>query len=241
MAAIGPDGGPLLEILDTAEIDRTGVALLPGETYRWRAEHHITDAAPVAEEQQLGVYRDWRPRLTEVARQSGILFLGSMHPNRQMEILTQCSGAQLVALDTMRDFVRSNPNELDQLLHHADVFFATEAELRALLPESGADAIATAQQAVVYWSLRTVVLKRGARGAVVVSGDSVRKFPATPGPPVVDPTGAGDAFAGGMLGRLAQLRRSDDQAVERAMADGAAAARTAISAFGAAALLRSSR
>lgn len=236
-AAIGTDGKSLLDILDAANIDRSAVAQLPGQTYRWRAEHHPTDAAPVQEEQQLGVYLDWRPALPLTARVSEILFLGSMHPRRQLEILAQCPSAQLVALDTMRDFIVSNRADLEQLLQRSDMLFVNEGELRALLPAPQPDTIKIAERAVSLWALKTVILKLGSRGVVAVSLGGARAFATAAGPPVVDPTGAGDALAGGLLGRLAQLGRSDDDAVDLAMTAGTAAARNAIAAFGVARLL----
>jgi sugar/nucleoside kinase (ribokinase family) len=238
-AAIGADGAPLLEILDRAHVDRSAVDQLPGHTYRWRAEHHPTDAVPMSEQQQLGVYLDWRPDLPSAARSSEILFLGSMHPARQLEILDQCPGVQLVALDTMRDFISSNRRELDQLLLRTDMLFANESELRALLPSPSSDVLSLAGEAVARWNLRTIVLKLGAQGSVVISPDRVREYSTAAGPAVVDPTGAGDALAGGLLGRLAQIGRTDIEATDLAMANGAAAARAAISAFGARGLTES--
>ncbi|MGC1908896.1 MAG: PfkB family carbohydrate kinase [Candidatus Dormiibacterota bacterium] len=232
-AVIGADGAPLLEILDRAHVDRSAVDQLPGATYRWRVEHHPTDEVPLSEEQQLGVYLDWCPDLPTVARSSEILFLGSMHPTRQLEILNQCPGAQLVALDTMRDFINSHRRELDQLLLRTAMLFANESELRALLPSPGTKLLGVAGEAVARWNLRTVILKLGAQGAVVVTPDGASEYPAADGPAVVDPTGAGDALAGGLLGRLAQLGSTETDAIEHAMTTGAAAARAAISAFGA--------
>lgn len=231
-AAIGPDGRALLELLNGPNTDTSGVAVLPGSTYRWRAEHHPIDAVPVAEEQQLGVYLDWHPELSASARASEILFLGSMHPARQLEILEQCPGALLVALDTMRDFIATSSAELDQLLQRVSMLFANEPELRALIPASRARGITLANEVLSRWHLSLLILKLGPRGAVVVAPDGVREFTAAPGAPVVDPTGAGDALAGGLLGRLAQLGRVDRIAVEQSMSDGSAAARAAISAFG---------
>ncbi|HVB14313.1 MAG TPA: PfkB family carbohydrate kinase [Candidatus Dormibacteraeota bacterium] len=237
VAAVGSDGQFLLQLLDAAALDRSAVVDLPGPTYRWRAEHHPTDAQPVQEEQQLGVYLEWRPELPTIARESEILFLGSMHPQRQLEVLAQCPRAQLVGLDTMRDFVASHRRELEQLLQRTDVLFANEAELRALVPTSRPDPIEVAREALSRWSLQTVILKLGPRGAVAVSRDAAREYPAVAGPPPVDPTGAGDALAGGLLGRMAQLRRSDAAAVDLAMEAGGMAARAAISAFGVQGLL----
>ena len=231
-AAVGADGGPLLEILDAANIDRSAVAQLPGASYRWRAEHHPLHAVPVAEEQRLGVYLDWRPELPAAARDSEILFLGSMPPARQLQVLEQCPGAHVVALDTMRDFIAGDRTELETLLHRTDMLFVDEAELRALVPTSRSDPIDVAYEALERWNLWTVILKLGSRGAAAVSASNAREFPVAEAPSVVDPTGAGDALAGGLLGRLAQLKRTNDASVDQAMVHGSAAARAAISAFG---------
>lgn len=236
-AVVGSDGGSLLALLDTAGVDRSSVSQLAGATYRWRAQHHPSQGVPIQEEQQLGVYMDWRPRLTPAARSSAILFLGSMHPVRQLEVLRQCPGARMVALDTMRDFIVSHREELEQLLRESDLFFVNEAELRALLPAPNRDPLEAAREALERWHLQQVILKLGALGAATVSAMSVREFPSAEGPPVVDPTGAGDALAGGLLGRLAQLQRGDIDAVEEAMSDGISAARLAISEFGAQGLM----
>lgn len=231
-AVVGADGSSLLDLLDAADVDRSSVDRLPGASYRWRAEHHPSHGVPIHEEQRLGVYQDWRPQLAPAARSSEIVFLGSMHPLRQLEVLRQCRAARLVALDTMRDFIASHREELEQLLLRSDLLFVNEAELRALLQSSQPDPLDVANEALERWHLQAVVLKLGARGAAAVSRLARREFPIAKGPPVVDPTGAGDALAGGMLGRLAQLQRSDTNAIEEALLDGSAAARVAISEFG---------
>ncbi|HEY6539152.1 MAG TPA: PfkB family carbohydrate kinase [Candidatus Dormibacteraeota bacterium] len=235
-AAVGADGGPLLALLDSAAVDRSGVAALPGATYRWRAEHRLADPVPLSEEQSLGVYREWRPDLPAPLRRSEILFLGSMPPVRQIEVLDQ-SSPQVVALDTMRDFATTERDLLEDLLLRCDLFFANEAELRALLPSAPPDPVDAAQAGVERWHLTALVLKLGAEGALVVSSGRVSRVAPATGPAVVDPTGAGDALAGGVIGRLAQLRRCDQGAIDQGLVDGGVAARRAISAFGPGGLL----
>jgi sugar/nucleoside kinase (ribokinase family) len=234
---VGSDGSSLLDLLDAADVDRSSVDQLPGASYRWRAEHHPSLGVPIHEEQKLGVYADWRPQLAPDARSSEILFLGSMHPLRQLEVLRQCRAPRLVALDTMRDFIASHRKELEQVLLQSDLLFVNEAELRALLSSPQQDLLEVANEALERWHLQDVVLKLGARGAATVSRLARREFPIAEGPPVVDPTGAGDALAGGMLGRLAQLQRSDSGAIEEALLDGSRVARAAISEFGVQGLL----
>ncbi|MGH7705661.1 MAG: PfkB family carbohydrate kinase [Candidatus Dormibacteria bacterium] len=236
VAAIGEDGTRLRQTLLEAGVDCDSVAQLPGASYHWRAQHDPDATAPLREEQRLGVYLDWRPQLSPAARSSEILFLGSMHPGRQLQVLEQCPGARLVALDTMRDFIASDAPALGRLLERVGVFLANEAELRALLGDQVSPPAGLAHGAIARWGLQVVVLKRGRQGALLVSRDAATEYPSAGDGVVVDPTGAGDALAGGLLGRLAQLGRSDPEALEIAMVEGGAAARAAISTFGAAGL-----
>ncbi|HVC38615.1 MAG TPA: PfkB family carbohydrate kinase [Candidatus Dormibacteraeota bacterium] len=232
VAAVGTDGRALIDLLDAATIDRSGVVQMNGDTYRWRAEHHPAEPVPIHQEQRLGVYLDWEPEVPLLARTSEILFLGSMPPQRQLEVLAQCRPTELVALDTMTDFIATDRSGLEELLERCDMLFVNEEELRSLFPVPLPDALDLAREAVAHWDLRMLILKRGVLGAVQVSLDDTRVFPALAGSPVVDPTGAGDALAGGVLGRLAELGRRDDGALAQAMAAGSLAARATISAFG---------
>ncbi len=236
VAVLGEDGASLMDLLGRPGIDTDGVAQLPGPSYRWHAVHAAEEAVPVKEEQRFGVYAGWTPRVPRLARRSELLFLGSMHPATQLQVLAQCRRTELVGLDTMCDFIASDRPLLLELAQGADLLFANQAELEHLHPGPGG-AEAAASELLGQGRLRAVVLKRGRLGAALVTASGAWHFPARPVDRVVDPTGAGDSLAGGMLGRLAQLRRTDDQALGLAMEAGLASAARAISAFGVAGLL----
>lgn len=234
MAALGHDGGELLRLLEEAGLDQVGVERMAGASYRWTAVHSEGGALEW-QHQQLGVYEEWSPRVPEVCRSSEILFLGSMPPSVQLAVLGQCSGADLVAIDTMTDWVASDRELLLELVTAADIFFANRAELEALL--GGGAAINRARSLLEGGRLRAVVVKEGPQGATLVTRLGHQLVPAAPVDRVVDPTGAGDALAGGMLGRLAQLRSSGEEALLLGLQEGVRRAARAVSAFSVGGLL----
>ncbi|HUY55696.1 MAG TPA: PfkB family carbohydrate kinase [Candidatus Nanopelagicaceae bacterium] len=236
VAVLGEDGDLLAELLQQPGVDPSGLARRPGPSYRWQAVHAADKAVPLREEQSFGVYSDWRPQVPSVARGSQLLFLGSMLPLAQVRVLGQCRRAELIGLDTMRDFISSDFDRVAQLLGVTDLLFANRAELEQLWPHPGG-AERAASELLGRGRLRAVVLKLGEAGAMLLTRSGTRHFPADPVERVVDPTGAGDSLAGGMMGRLAQLRRIDDGALEMALPAGLRAAARAISAFGVRGLL----
>jgi sugar/nucleoside kinase (ribokinase family) len=234
VAAVGQDGARLISLLSEGGVAPPGIAQLPGPSYRWRAVHDPAAQVPAFEEQSFGVYSNWRPEVPRPARASEILFLGSMGPPVQQEVLRQVAQAKLVALDTMRDFIAADRSLLLELVAQADLLFANGAELAELTGSRSEPA--AARQLLGTGRLRAVVVKLGPKGAALVTPSLERLLPAHPVDLVVDPTGAGDSLAGGMLGRLAQLRRCDEDALHEALSEGLASAARAISAFGPAGL-----
>ena len=231
VAAVGRDGARLADPLAGVGVDVSGVELLPGRSYRWRAEHGAAGGAPLEERQRLVVYSRWRPNPPRSARQSEIVFLGSMPPRCQLSLLEVAEGPRLVALDTMRDFILGHRRRLQAVLQRVDLLFVNRPELEALAPEGPGSLLRGGR-------LTAIVLKDSARGAQLITAHGEWRMPAADVERVVDPTGAGDALAGGMLGRLAQLGRVDEPALQEALAEGTRWAALAISHFGPEGLLR---
>lgn len=229
VAAVGEDGLELEALLAEAGVDTAGVERRSGRSYRWRAEHADGEGPPRAEVQSLGVYRDWRPQPPRETVSGQILFVGSMPPGCQEALLDAYPDAELVALDSMRDFIRAEPERLRRLARRVDVLFLNGAELEALAPEG--------PLSLFGGRLTQLVVKEGPRGARWVTAASDRRVPAPLVERVVDPTGAGDALAGATLGRLARERRSDGEGFVEALAAAADGAAAAISAFGVTGLL----
>ncbi len=234
LGVLGEDGSTLRELMVKAKLETQGIELRPGPSYRWTAVHS-QHSSPEREVQRFGVYEGWRPTVPADARSSEILFLGSMHPTTQLFVLGQCTGANLVALDTMRDFIRSDRGLLLELARDADLLFANRGELEEL---TQSPALEGARSLIGSGRLRAVVVKEGARGAVLLTRGMEKQFPAHPVREVVDPTGAGDSLAGGLLGHLASVGSSSETALVHGMEAGLRAAALAVSAFGPAALVQ---
>jgi len=152
-----------------------------------------------------------------------------MDPRVQRVVIDQ-SSARVIGLDSMTVFIDTRPAEVRSLVEQVDVLFLTAAELAAL---SGSDDWRAAGQALCGTGrLRAVVVKRGPLGAACITAGGIAEVPATPVAQVVDPTGAGDALAGGFLGHVAHLERADQATFEAALSEGIGCAGAAIVAFG---------
>lgn len=180
---------------------------------------------------ELGVLEEEPPRVPESYRDSRFLFLGNTHPAVQMELLSQCPDRKLAVADTMDLWINIAHDELMKLFREIDglVINDSEAELLTGIPNA-----VSAGQAILDMGPKWVVVKKGEHGAVLVHRDGVATQPAYPADlsQVIDPTGAGDAFAGGMMGFLAHRDRTDFHSIQTALAWGTVTASFTIEAFG---------
>jgi sugar/nucleoside kinase (ribokinase family) len=230
-AIVGQDAeGELRQTLDGLPIDLSGLTVSGASTFRWHAVQDFRRwvAETVAEEP--GCESEWRPRLSPEAALAEVLFLGSMSPGLQREILAQ-SSARLIGLDSMTCFTGPERDALLEVVSGCDIVFLNRAELSSLVPEVP-DWQAAAASLRGRGRLRAVVVKGGPRGAVLVTSSSTLVRPPAPVDAVIDPTGAGDAVAGGFLGLCAAAERGDDGFFPVALEEGLSRAATAISTFG---------
>jgi sugar/nucleoside kinase (ribokinase family) len=188
----------------------------------------------VAEEP--GCDPEWRPRLTPEAARAPVLFLGSMRPSLQRDILAQ-SSARLIAVDSMACFTGPERDAVLEVVTGCDLLFLNRAELSSLVPGApGWEAAALSLRG--RGRLRAVVVKAGPLGAALVTSSGITERPAAPVGEVIDPTGAGDAVAGGFLGLCAAAEREDEAFFAAALEEGLARAAAAIASFGTAGLRR---
>ncbi len=221
-------------ILDRPSIHLDGMVVSSAPTFRWHAVHDFDRWVTSQESSEPGCDPLWEPTLSEPSRRADVLFVGSMRPALQHRVIDQ-SGAHLIGLDSMTEFIESEPNAVLALLARCDVLFLTDTELSALT--GAGDWRRSAAGLCGIGRLRAVVVKRGPRGAACVTAGSITEIGALPVASVVDPTGAGDALAGGFLGRAAVDERADAGVFESALAEGLACAADAIVAFGTAGLI----
>jgi sugar/nucleoside kinase (ribokinase family) len=214
--------------LRDAGADLAGVERADGESFRWHGKYSYDFQNRETLETRLGVFADFQPKIPDAFRDSKYVFLGNIDPVLQVSVLDQIASPTLVACDTMNYWIDGRRDALMTVLERTDVLLVNDAEAREL---SGDWNIYRAARWITQHGPRTVVIKQGEFGAVLVHDGTVFHVPAFPLEEVFDPTGAGDAFAGGFVGHLA---RSDDTSpanLRRAMVYGAAMGSFAVGSF----------
>ncbi len=230
-AIVGGDAeAELRQLLDGLPVDLGGLAVSDSPTFRWHAVHDFQHwvAETVAEEP--GCDSEWRPHLSPEAARAEVLFLGSMRPSLQQEILAQ-SSARLIGMDSMTCFTGPERDAVLDVVSGCDIVFLNRLELSSLVPEAP-DCTAAARSLLGRSRLRVLVVKAGPTGAVLMTSTTTLERPAAPVDVVIDPTGAGDAVAGGFLGFCAAAGRDDDAVFPEALQAGLSRAAVTISTFG---------
>jgi sugar/nucleoside kinase (ribokinase family) len=229
VAVVGEDF-PLekLEFLRSREVDLAGVERRSGRTFRWRGEYGFDLNEAKTLETQLNVFAEFHPRLPDIYQEHEVVFLANIDPDLQREVLTQVRAPRLVAADTMNFWIRGKPASLRETLKQVQILIINDAEARMLAQEPN---LVRAAKTILGWGPRALVIKRGEYGALSFSDGGWFAAPALPLEHVFDPTGAGDAFAGGFLGFLASTRNFDEANVRRAVIMGSVMASFAVEAF----------
>jgi sugar/nucleoside kinase (ribokinase family) len=218
-----------LYALEQRGIDLSGVEQAKGESFRWKARYSYDLASRETLETRLGVFADFRPKLPAGFRDAAYVFLGNIDPELQLGVLDQVKAPKLVACDTMNYWIQSKRDLLLELLRHIDILMVNDSEAREL---SGDWNIYRAAQWILQRGPKMTVLKQGEHGALLVDRTTTFKVPAYPLQEVFDPTGAGDAFAGGFMAHLARNGDLSPPNLRRAMVYGAAMGSFAVEAFG---------
>lgn len=217
-----------LEMLKRQKIDLTGLEVADGKTFRWhgRFEGDMSRATTLSVD--LGVFTTFQPKVPAAFSSTPFVLLGNCAPATQRAVLDQLKGPRFVMLDTMNHWIGSDRAGLLQLLPKVDaVCINFEEGLQLAETTSGAKAI----RRILDLGARTLILKRGEHGATLATKDGQFSVPSFPTHVVVDPTGAGDSFAGGMLGYLAQSE-STPEAQRRALVYGSVMGSFAVEEFG---------
>ena len=219
----------VLKQLETRGVDLTGVEQVEGESFRWKAKYSYDLSSRETLDTRLGVFADFRPKIPAAFQQAKYVFLGNIDPELQLGVLDQVSDPELVACDTMNYWINSKKELLLELLRHIDILMVNDTEAREL---SGDWNIYRAAHWILERGPKRVVIKQGEHGALLVDPETTFKVPAYPLQEVFDPTGAGDAFAGGFMAYLASVKLLSSPALRRAMVHGAAMGSFSVEAFG---------
>src|SRR5919204_4202557 len=222
---------PLVQLDELASrgIDWSGVEHADGESFRWKGKYSYDLQSRETLETRLGVFAHFTPKLPEAFRSAEFLFLGNIDPELQLTVLEQVRRPQLVVCDTMNYWIQGKRPALLDLLQRVDILMVNDSEAREL---SGDWNIHRAGRWILARGPGRVVIKQGEYGALLIEPTRTFYVPAFPLEEVFDPTGAGDAFAGGFMAYLARCGAVTDDGIRRAMVYGAAMGSYAVAHFG---------
>jgi sugar/nucleoside kinase (ribokinase family) len=227
-----------LDFLRKRGVDLSGIEKAEGESFRWSGRYTHDLSSPETLETRLGVFADFHPKIPEDFRDPDILFLGNIDPRLQLEVLDQVDAPRLVACDTMNFWIDGSRSTLLKLLKRVDLLMVNDGEIRQLADEPN---LVRAAQWVQKRGPRLVIVKKGEHGAVLFGPDEVFFVPGYPLEDLNDPTGAGDSFAGGVLGYLHNVPEFSVQAMRGAAVVGTAIGSFAVEDFGVGRLSRLTR
>ena len=210
-----------ITLLSKKGIDTSGLEIAEGKTFHWEGRYSDDLTSRESIKTELNVFADFHPKIPASHRNLPYLMLGNIHPDLQVEVLDQVERPKLVIADTMNFWITGTPKELERMLKRIDMLVINEEEARLLASTHN---IARAARVLSAMGPRMVVIKRGEYGALLFENDSVFNAPAFPVEDVVDPTGAGDTFAGGMLGYIAAEDKLDSATLRRAVIHGSVVA-----------------
>ncbi|MCJ8346665.1 PfkB family carbohydrate kinase [bacterium] len=190
-----------MDYYSSINADIKGIKIQDGKTFRWTGQY-VEDQMDeaITLDTQLNVFETFDPVLESDSRNPNILFLGNIHPCLQSRVASKAT-AKLTVLDTMNLWINTSKDDLLEVLKKIDVLIFNETEARIL---TGEENLVKAGKKVRELGPDIVIIKRGEHGAMLISSDDVFQVPGFPVSEVVDPTGAGDSFAGGFVGHLAK-------------------------------------
>ncbi|MCK5380149.1 MAG: sugar kinase [Candidatus Latescibacteria bacterium] len=191
-----------LDFLRAGSVDLEGVKTAKGRTFRWSGVYGSDINERETLDTQLNVFADFHPELPESYRDAPYVFLANIDPTLQLDVLDQVRAPKRVVCDTMNFWIEGKREVLLEVLKRTDIVMLNEGEIRQLVGESD---LIKASKKVLNLGPEVVVVKKGEHGALMVSKDAFFFAPAYPTEHVFDPTGAGDSFAGGFVGYLAQV------------------------------------
>jgi len=198
-------------------INFDGIYIEPGKTFRWGGRYHKNLNTRDTLFTHLNVFENFKPKIPGSYRKSELVFLANIDPNLQLQVLDQIEKPRLVVLDTMNYWIRRTRDTLIHVIRRCDVLILNDEEIRELTSQ---DNLVIAGKKILELGPRYLVIKKGEHGAILLSRDIYFAVPAFPLEQVVDPTGAGDSFAGGFVGYLAECGQFSKNNMRKALVYG---------------------
>jgi sugar/nucleoside kinase (ribokinase family) len=218
-----------LEFLERRGVDCSGLEQAEGESFRWAGAYSYDLNSRETLETRLGVFAEFQPKIPPAFRDAQWIFLGNIDPVLQLDVLQQVRAPRFVACDTMNFWIEGKRDELMTLLRSVDLLMVNDSEAREL---SGDHNLLRAARWIQAHGPQMVVVKKGEHGAVLFTKEFAFFAPGYPLEEVFDPTGAGDAFAGGFIGYLVRAASTGPAHLKQAMIYGSAMGSFAVERFG---------
>ena len=229
VAVVGKDfPSKHVRFLKNKGINVNGLAVKKGRTFRWEGEYGWDFSDPRTIATHLNVFSDFDPDIPREYRKSEYVFLANIDPELQGRVLKKMINPKLVACDTMNYWIENKRKDLLKLLKKIDIFLLNESEAKEL---TGRSSLLKAAKSILKFGPKRVIIKKGEHGSLLFSGDSVFSAPAYLMETIVDPTGAGDTFAGGLMGYLVTQKSVNCASLRRAVVYGGVMATFAVEDF----------
>jgi len=210
-----------VDFLRQRSVNFDGIDQQEGLTFRWGGRYHMDLNQRDTLFTDLNVFENFNPKIPEFYRNSDLVFLANIDPDLQMQVLRQIPRPKLVILDTMNFWITGKRKSLDEVIGQTDVLILNDEEAR-MLTDTGN--LITAGRRILERGPKFLIIKKGEHGAVLLHDNSYFSAPAYPLEKVVDPTGAGDSFAGGFVGYIAHTGKIDEPTMRRAIIYGSTVA-----------------
>jgi sugar/nucleoside kinase (ribokinase family) len=218
-----------LDFLEQKGIDISSVMKIKGRSFRWSGQYNVDLNEAITLNTQLGVLSNFSPKITKPQRKIRNIFLANIDPDIQMSFLSSIDSIKLVVLDSMNYWIINKKKSLLRILKKADIFLANDTEARQL---SGEYYLVNAAKSLSRIGPTIVLIKKGEHGVISYFNNTIFTLPAYPVDNVVDPTGAGDSFAGGFMGFLTKQRKINKDNIKKAIVYGTVIASFNVEGFG---------
>lgn len=202
-----------LDLLSSRGIDLAGLQTVDGKTFRWGGKYGYDFNARETTFTDLGAFASFDPQIPDAFRKTPYVLLANIHPRLQLDVLEQVERPEVAGLDTMNYWIERTPEELRAVLARVDILLINDSEVRQLADEP---VLLKAAERILEMGPELLVAKKGEDGAVVFAREGIFAVPGLPLDSIVDPTGAGDSFAGGFMGYLAATGDRSPEGIRRA-------------------------
>jgi sugar/nucleoside kinase (ribokinase family) len=218
-----------IELLREHHVDLEGLQIVPnGKTFRWSGKYDYDMNSRETLLTELNVFKDFNPVIPENYRDSKFIILGNIDPELQMNVLKQLHNPKFIVCDTMNYWIERKNEALHELLKMVDMLVVNDSEARLLAKHPN---LIQAAKIILKMGPKKLVIKKGEHGALLITNDTIFTAPAYPLENINDPTGAGDTFAGGMVGYLSKVNSINDDELKKAVIYGSVLASFCVEKF----------